>query len=135
MSFESRQTVCWNCEETVHPDALFCPYCNADMRKHATLHVKASKEVQEVPSQTYLPVVDDAKTKRTDLFSYFPLILFFMLIGSALFFLGICIYIFAKDGVLTISWQEKSSLSFLGLGVAFMAFGGFLLQMESKEEP
>lgn len=59
MSATSTDKKCWNCEESVHPHAIICPYCRADL---ANPKVSAeSKETQATPYRfAAKPVGDQA---------------------------------------------------------------------------
>jgi len=114
------QVVCWNCEETVHESAVQCPYCYVEMNRHGV--ERASK----VTPFRHTAALEEASTKGGTLSFLFSLL--FLLSGSALFFLSVLVAFFARNGEFTLRWSEQSWSSFLGLGMAFLAFGTIFLQ-------
>jgi hypothetical protein len=133
------QLACWSCEEAVHQTALYCPYCSADLQKHAPLRSVASKPSPILPK---LEQIDcgkaAARSERTKPQASsalgFMVTLFFMIAGSAFLFLSVIILTFAKAGSFTISWHERSSLPYFGLGLAFVSFGIYMMQQKGNEE-
>ncbi len=129
---------CWNCEETVHSSALYCPYCSSDLQKHAPLRTTTLKTqaILPKPAQT-----DCAKSSGSESLPSHPssavgfmATLFFMLAGSTFLFLSVIIVTFSKAGFFTISWHERSSLSYFGLGLALVSFGLYLMQQKGNED-
>jgi hypothetical protein len=131
------QLACWSCEEVVHHSALYCPYCSADLQKHPPLRTEVPKAQAILPKTAHIDCTraSQNETTKSNLFSSvgFMLTLFFMLAGSAFLFLSIVIVTFSKAGSFTISWQERSWLPYFGLGLAFVAFGVYLMQQKKNE--
>jgi len=120
------QVICWNCEETVHESATQCPYCYVEVNRHQV--EKASEKDQKVTPFLNTPhKAPDESPAKGGTFSFLTSLLF-LLSGSALFFLAVLIAFFARNGGFVLRWSEQSWSSFLGLGMAFLAFGTIFLQ-------
>lgn len=123
------QLVCWNCEESVHSAVLYCPYCNADLQKHASVRTTPP------PSGPVL-----AKVSSTEASQPYPSMLrlavtiLVMSAGTSFLFLSMVIAAFSKDGSFVISWHERSSLSFLGLAIAFISLAIYSIQFKKNQE-
>jgi len=113
------QVVCWNCEEVVHESAIQCPYCYVEVSKRAIERRLTSDAFQEE--------AEAVEGTGSGVFS-FVFSLFFLLSGSAMFFLSVIIACFSKGGEFTLSWSEQSWTAFLGLGMTFLALGTIFLQ-------
>lgn len=135
----SDQIVCWNCEEAVHETALTCPYCNVDIKRHPVQ--KASQDPKITPLPHIGPPLDQKLLHSEDesptLNLAFLGSLFFLLAGSALFFLAILIALFSRGGSFTVSWPEHRWSAFFGLGLTLLALGTYLFQKipGGQEEP
>ena len=114
------QIVCWNCEETVHESAVQCPYCYVEMSRHEP------ETGSKVTPFRHTPSIEEASAQGGTLSFLFSLL--FLLSGSALFFLSVLVAFFARNGEFTLRWSEQSWSGFLGLGMAFLAFGTIFLQ-------
>jgi len=122
------QVVCWNCEETVHESAVQCPYCYVELNRHQLERPKQHQTpFADLPEQSP-STISQAGEKVAFLFS-----LFFLLMGSALFFLAVLISFFARDGEFVLRWPETSWPAFFGLGMAMLAFGTLFAQKLSNE--
>lgn len=136
------QVVCWSCEESVHQSALVCPYCRADMQRHAAqnaLHApKVALVMKRTPSSTAEASSERARGQPEEVAEGGPLTylvaLFALLLGSSLVLLALLIFCFSKDGSFSISWPERSWASFFGLGLTFFGVGAFFFQMLSNSE-
>lgn len=128
------QVLCWNCEEMVHESALQCPYCNIELRKHALQ--KASPVSAKITPITPYAVKQNASVEQQEqpqsgsMFAFISS-LFLFLSGSAFLFLAAMVFFFAQDGFFTITWPRHMASAFLGLGMAFVAFGTLFLQRVS----
>lgn len=136
-SHEDGQLTCWNCEELVHRSALYCPYCNADLRKHVPLHTDSPK-AQTVVSDYAKHCLKSSQLKNSKNSSHsaiwFIATLFFMLAGTTFLLLSVIIGTFSKAGSFIISWPERNWLPYLGLGIALVSFGLFLMQQKGDSE-
>jgi hypothetical protein len=125
------QIICWNCEEAVHPSAIVCPYCNVEVHRH---HVQKISDQQKITPliQHEIASTEPSRNKDTSESAHqtlpFLCSLFFLLSGSALFFLAVIIAFFARDGVFTVSWEEHTWSAFFGLGLFLLAFGMLFMQ-------
>jgi hypothetical protein len=125
-SEEDDQLVCWNCEEAIHSDALYCPYCTADIKKHVP--------VRKTPvAQIGLPkkaLSHEARVTRSS-WPFFTLLSFvFVLVGTAFLFLAVMVLLFSTDGLCTLTWHEKSFSSYFGLGLALFFCGLYFVQQD-----
>lgn len=130
-SLIDEQIVCWNCEESVHESALQCPYCNVELRKHP-LQKAASSTPKITPITQYAaPQTASSahqESRETGSTASFVASLFLFLGGSAFLFLAVMVFFFSQNGSFTISWPRHMSSAFLGLGMAFVAFGTLFFQ-------
>lgn len=126
------QVICWNCEEVVHQSVLVCPYCNVEIHRHTPQKAFEQQKITPLPQPLHIISTDISHTHDSSengsqtlrfLFS-----LFFLLSGSALFFLAVIIALFARDGTFTLSWQEHTWSAFFGLGLCLLACGAFFMQ-------
>jgi hypothetical protein len=61
----------------------------------------------------------------------FPIL--FLMAGSVFFLFGLILFLFSKDGMLTLQWASHNSLYFLVLSIPLIFFGwNFLHQFDEK---
>lgn len=159
MSAVPKKKLCWNCEGSVTRDIDNCPYCGVYLHATETENDSAwnpsydSTKTEEVPSPLYQissdPSIQEENfndefldAKQTMSFSLiaklkedlFPIL--FLMMGSVFFLFGIILFLFSKNGVLTLQWESDYGFYFLFLAVPLLLLGWrFLQQLDIDDTP
>jgi len=159
METTQRKKLCPNCEGNVSYDAIFCPYCRADLSR-AQQKKNAQSESKEQPSESlaslYRPpylvreshgygVPDEregsyAGTQEEEFFeeedqkepgnrSVWALLL--LSIGGNLLTLGLLILFFSEAGRLTLEWKSGTWFLYCFLGAPFLFLGWKCLSLKT----
>ena len=140
-SLHHDHSLCWNCEEIVHPQASQCPYCRAQM-KHATkaTHVvTAGDKITPLPTPQIAQETHASSSRSLDskAASFGNTILSICLLfgGCNLLFLGILVGLFSRNGSFTLNWPEAHWPLYFGAGLSAIAFGLIALKsIDQKQE-
>lgn len=143
--------LCWNCDGNVHMYELRCPYCGVELTSSEQNHSEtpitpdthephsASSEADFVPpyqsfeEEELTPTDEEWEeaihevplTENTDCETLKPLIL--LLPGSIFFILGLALFLFSDEGVLTFHFNGKYWFVYLFASLPLLYLGLKLL--------
>ncbi len=156
---KGHKKICWNCEGYVHIYELQCPYCGVDLSPSSGEDVPENQHTAQDELESHIPppysqlenIIDEenkdgfekeenfnnqeySSIESESSLSLTPLIL--LLPGSVLFLFGIALFLFAYDGVLTLTFDAKYWFMYLFASVPLIYFGFKpLFPQREKEEP
>jgi len=150
MKQNKRQKLCYHCEGEVDLEVIFCPFCGTDLLEESngaeesekidpdaafrTLSEKQSNSSLYPPP--YLPkssVDDDAPEEVQDLeeeiekekSAFLPLI--FLSMGAWLLALAVLLFVFSKNGFVTLRFDAKMWLVYLLISAPLLFAGSKLM--------
>ena len=155
MSAVPKKKLCWNCEGNITKEIENCPYCGvyvhsqgldgiyhwsapyskgydeAEEEEEVPLplySIQANKEPQELKEAGASQAAsgDDRSISDQLKRDLFPILL--LMAGSIFFLFGLVLFLFSKDGALTLQWSSALAPYFLALSLPGVFFGWTLLQ-------
>jgi hypothetical protein len=145
------QKKCPNCEELIHPYATSCPYCSSDLsREEVDVSLPEQEEIPEAPYQVQHeaaldpeqvespfrfvgseeepieeePVVGESPPPSEGEDLLVVLKPMAMLLGGMVFLLfGLALFLFARNGVLTLNWNGSWWPFYLVTSLPMLFFG------------
>ena len=150
-----KRKLCWNCEGNISRELDNCPYCgvyvhSADFEGSSYWNPSYTPQeslesvppplysVQESVSEESLHVSNDNSLFWSDLFlilkqEVFPVL--FLMSGSVFFLFGLILFLFARDGTLTLRWDGSLWSMFALLSVPSLWMGWSLLHRLEEDSP
>ena len=142
-----KRKLCWNCEGNISREIDNCPYCgvyvhSSDPEGSSYWNPSYTSQeslqsvppplysVQETPSEEPSPVSHTVPLFWSDLFltlkqEVFPVL--FLMSGSIFFLFGLILFLFAREGTLTLRWDGSLWSLFALLSVPSLWMGWRLL--------
>ncbi len=154
MSAIPKKKLCWNCEGNVSREVDNCPYCGVYI--HSNEHEEENywnpaytpaEKTEEVHSPLYQAEESeldtifqiDAPTHSLDRATLFKTIredllpILLLMSGSVFFLFGLILFLFAREGSLTLQWKGSDWIFFALLSLPCMFIGWRMVsQLESK---
>ena len=134
-----KQKLCWNCEGGVDRDSSNCLYCGVYLHPeedeeeldspYIPLYSPEAPEGEAGDSPT--PLLYDEVEASEESFSSWQssfLSLLFLSSGVLLFFFGLLLALFSKEGYLTLRWSDSYWQLYLALSAPLAYFGWRCLQ-------
>lgn len=147
----SDQKLCWKCEEEVHPQALVCPYCTADLTKSSAKiessppyrFVAAAPEESIVPSPLYSPhniqaEEPNAAAKKNEeqkipsptaqlsfkgAFDQALISILLLLAGTVFFLFSMVLFLYSNEGIFVLRWNANLWPFFFLFSLPLLFFG------------
>lgn len=148
MTRATKHKLCWNCEGRVQFDQENCPFCGVYLSP--SIAKEAPPEFPEPLYQKANPLEEDAYShqehsfKENDSTEHFSkerresrdviLPLALLLSGSIFCLFGIVLFLFSKDGTLTLKW-DANFFPFYLIGGAILFFSGWRTLNRLKDDP
>jgi hypothetical protein len=122
MKKKNEKRICWSCDAEVSLHLQSCPYCGQDFaelkkKNHekmpspsvgaSSISLPSNKEWEQA-----LEFVADQEIRADRHKNEFVALLIFFS-GVILFLMGLVIFLFSKEGVLTLQWNMRHALFFL----------------------
>lgn len=147
MAQHIKKKLCWNCEGSVGFDQENCPFCGVYLSSCSTYGNEASSNISfeppykiiddnETPKPPYEQTLENQEPSQKafsldNMFSSLSLhpirlalfSLGSLLAGSVFFLFGIILFLFSKDGKLTLQWDADFWLYYLSISFILLFLG------------